>query len=290
MVLSAFLTKLFQTGLRSTLSVVLLCGAVPLTANEPFLQKPPAEWTESEALQVLNDSPWAHPIQSTEQVTPCDWAHPAFPALSSSEKAQLSDTLPPQSAGPVTADKAEYVLRINSIKPMQAAAERLIQLDDEKYSRYKTGIGLDPGGKPTNIHEHWYNLTDELAVSLVLKKPGPNGESFREYAFRPNDDGTVAMNVRHIFACSGIRTANGQIHGVVGSMLATEATITGMTGFWVSFPLVVDGKPLITHNDEKVEVRLIVNQHVFETTFTVSPRDLLDGTETVERIPPTVDE
>lgn len=172
---------------------------------------------------------------------------------------------------------------------MQAAAERLIQLD-EKYSRYETGIGLDPGGKPTNIDEHWYNLTDELAVSLILKKPGPNGESFRDYAFRPNDDGTVTMNVRHIFACSGIRTANGQIHGVVGSMLASEATITGMTGFWVSFPLVVDGKPLITHNDEneKVEVRLIVNQHVFETTFTVSPRDLFAGT--IERIPPTVDE
>jgi len=172
---------------------------------------------------------------------------------------------------------------------MQAAVERLIQLDG-KYSRYKTGVGLDPGGKPTTIHEHWYNLTDELAASLVLKKAGPNGESFRDYAFRPNSDGTVTMNVRHIFACSGIRTANGQIHGVVGSMLATEATITGMTGLWVSFPLVVDGEPLITHNDEKVEVRLILNQHVFETTFSVSPRDLLDGTETVERIPPTVDE
>jgi hypothetical protein len=73
-------------------------------------------------------------------------------------------------------------------------------------------------------------------------------------------------------------------------MCATEATLAGITGFWITFPLMVHGKPLITQNDEKVEVCLIVNQHVFETTFSVSPGDLFDGTETVERIPPTVDE
>jgi len=282
--------KLLQAGFRGTLSLALLCGTVPLAANESYPKKPPAEWTESEALQVLNDSPWARRVSSTVQATPCDFEHPAFPGLFPEEKAQQLNSLSTRPVSEtVTVDRAEYVLRLNSVKPMQAAAERLIQLDD-KYSGYKAGIGLEPGSKPTNIAERWYNPADELTVSLILRKPGPNGESFRDYAFQSLNDGAVAINVRHIFACSGIRTTNGQVYGVTAGICATEATITGMTGFWVTFPSVVDGKPLITHNDEKVEVRLIVNQHVFETTFSVSPTDLFDGTETVERIPPTVNE
>jgi hypothetical protein len=35
---------------------------------------------------------------------------------------------------------------------------------------------------------------------------------------------------------------------------------------------------------------MILNQHVFETTFYVNPSDLFDGTETALRIPPKVDE
>ena len=45
-------------------------------------------------------------------------------------------------------------------------------------------------------------------------------------------------------------------------------------------------RQFLLHRDEKVEFRMIVNQHVFETTFYVSPNDLFDGTETALRIPP----
>ena len=47
-----------QISLRSICCFVFATGSLPLTANEPFLDKPSAEWTEAEALQVLNDSPW----------------------------------------------------------------------------------------------------------------------------------------------------------------------------------------------------------------------------------------
>jgi len=58
----------------------------------------------------------------------------------------------------------------------------------------------------------------------------------------------------------------------------------------MSFPGIVDGKPLISHRDEKLEIRFIVNQRVFETTFIVNSTDLFDGTETVMHAPTRVDE
>jgi len=58
----------------------------------------------------------------------------------------------------------------------------------------------------------------------------------------------------------------------------------------MSFPSIVDGKPLFSHRDEKLEFRFILNQRVFETTFIVNSTDLFDGTETVMHTPTRVDE
>jgi hypothetical protein len=58
----------------------------------------------------------------------------------------------------------------------------------------------------------------------------------------------------------------------------------------MSFPRIVDGKPLITHRGERLEFRLVANQRVFEATFNVNPTDLFEGTERRILIPLTVDE
>jgi hypothetical protein len=58
----------------------------------------------------------------------------------------------------------------------------------------------------------------------------------------------------------------------------------------MTFPSDVVGKPLISHREEKLEFRFILNQRVFETTFIVSPTDLFDGTETTMYTPTKVDE
>ena len=52
-----------------------------MTANEDFLSKPPEEWSEAEALQVLNNSSWAHTETSTVQDTQCDYEHPVYAGL-----------------------------------------------------------------------------------------------------------------------------------------------------------------------------------------------------------------
>jgi hypothetical protein len=277
----------FHIRLRSICCLALVAASVPVTANENFLSKPPEEWTEAEALQVLNDSPWARTVTTRVQDTPCDFEHPAYPGLFPEEMARRMDSISPaHPAETVKPDGAEYVVRLISVKPMQAAVERLISLN-EKWARYRGGYGLDPDSKPTNMAERWYNTADEITIAVVLKHPDPKGGSFRDYAFE-NRGSSVALVVRHIFPCAGIRTANGQIHAVTASMGTGEDHLG--SGIYMSFPRIVEGKPLITHRDEKLEFRFIANQRVFETTFNVNLADLFDGTETVMHIPSTVDE
>jgi hypothetical protein len=75
-----FLSQLCQIALHGLCVFTFVALSVSLAANEPFLSKPSNEWTETEALQVLNDSPWANTITTTTQDTPCDYEHAVFPA------------------------------------------------------------------------------------------------------------------------------------------------------------------------------------------------------------------
>ena len=119
-----------KAGLRWIVPLAFLSGTVSLTANEPFLGKPTSQWTEAEALQVLNDSLWAHRVEATVQSTPCDHQHPAFAGMYPEGVAQSLDlSSAPRAPGRVEPEKAEYVVRLNSVKPMQAfglAASRRI--------------------------------------------------------------------------------------------------------------------------------------------------------------------
>jgi hypothetical protein len=53
----------------------------------------------------------------------------------------------------------------------------------------------------------------------------------------------------------------------------------------LSFPRLIDGKPLISNVREKVEFRLVVNQRVFETSFFINASDVLDGSERTLYLP-----
>ncbi len=177
-------------------------------------------------------------------------------------------------------------MRLVSVKPMQAAVERLISLD-EKRDPYRQGIGFEPGSKPTNREESWYKPADEIIVVVSLKRPGPAGASFLDYAFENRADGT-AFIAHDLFACAGVRTANGQIYVVTNRI--REGKDKKASAIIMSFPSIVDGKPVISHRDEKLEFRFILKQRVFETTFFVNSADLFDGTETVMHAPTRVDE
>ena len=101
------------TSLFTAFAFTCVALSVPLAANEPFLSKPSNEWTETEALQVLNDSPWANTITTTTQDTPCDYEHAVFPGLFREEMAQISDLRSTQfPAESVKPNGAEYVVRL----------------------------------------------------------------------------------------------------------------------------------------------------------------------------------
>jgi hypothetical protein len=167
---SSLFPRFCRITFRGLCIFALAASSVPVTANEPFLNKPSNEWTEAEALRVLNDSP-AHTITKTTQDIQCDYEHPVYPGLFPEEMAQRVDSMSSKSpADAVKPDGAEYLVRLVSVKPMQAAVGRLVSLD-EKWEPYRHGIGLEPGSKPTDMAAHWYNLGDEIIVVVTLKRP-----------------------------------------------------------------------------------------------------------------------
>ena len=282
--------KSIRVGLRIICCFALVAASVPVTtANEPFLDKPSNEWTETEALQVLNDSPWAHTITTSTQDFQCEYEHPAYPETLDTythefaERLDSIDLTPP--AAPVKPDGAEYLVRLVSVRPIQAAVERLISMDRTKWAHYDGGFAPE-WNKPTNLAEHWYNPADEITISIILKHPGPSGASFHDYAFpRKNVPGS---GLRHLWPCAAVKTANGVRTAVLGgpAVYQNGSPFDDITLF---FPSTVKGKPLISHQNEKLEFRFIANQRVFDATFYVNPTDLFDGAETIIHLPSTVD-
>jgi len=72
-----------------------------------------------------------------------------------------------------------------------------------------------------------------------------------------------------------VPTANGQIYAVTNRI--RQGKDDKASTMIMSFPSIVDGKPLISHRDEKLEFRFILNHRVFEASFIVNPMDLFDG-------------
>lgn len=279
----------FQISLRCICCVALIVGSVPLTAREPYLSKPSQEWTEAEALNVLNDSPWAKTITTSTQDFQCDYEHPAVQGTFEEKFAREADSIspaPPAKAS-VKPDEAEYVVRLLSVKPMQSAAARLGIINREKWAQYDDGIGLPVDAEPTNLQTRWYNPADEITISVVLKHPGAGGESFREYAFHSNGPGEEIM---HVWPCAAVKTAIGATTAVTGG---PARCLNGKPcdDITLSFPSTLNGELLISHPNEKLEFRFIANQRVFEATFYVNVSDVfnLDGTATVMYIPHTYD-
>jgi hypothetical protein len=268
--------------------LILMASSLPLTRGEDPPNKPTTEWTQDEALRVLNDSPWAHTVTPTTQDTACDFEHPVFPGLFSEDQAALRDAGYP--AGSVSEavkpDTAEYLVRWLSAKPVQAAIERMMALNDV-WSFLAVRVNASDEGGPTNVEEHRYNIMDMITIAVILEHPGTDGLSFLDYAFSDHGHGLPSPGW-HVWPCAGLKTPNGQVHAdLLGGGHGFQSHANALE---LSFPRLVHGKPLITHANEKVEFRFVAKQRVFETTFTVDPKDLLDGSEPVEYLVTALDD
>jgi hypothetical protein len=256
-------------SLIGTSFLLLIAGAIPAASDEGYLNKAPQIWTDEEALTVLNDSPWAKTVKPSTQDMACGYKNPAIPGgFTEDEAERLEILVPTAQSDPVKPDGGEYLIRWQSVKPMQAAVQRLLALGDQ-WKDY----GRDPGtvgGNPTDLANGRYNTADMFGVSIILKHKGPNGESFLDYLFNLPKRGFPARGV-HLWACAALKTEE----GIVSPRVAT----TGHLGLekpaiTVWFPSSVHGKPLIIKPEEKVEFRLVAKQRVFEATFTINAAEL----------------
>lgn len=260
--------KTLSGYLMATSCLLLAAGAIPAASDESYLSKALQLRTEEEVLRVLNDSPWAKTVTPSTQDTACGYKNPAIPGEFTEDDAERLEILVPTGESvPVKPDRAEYLIRWQSVKPMQAAVQRLLALGDQ-WKEY--------GGEEHKAHvPGWENYrfytTGMIGISIILKHKGPEGESFLDYFFDMPKKALPAPGV-NLWPCACLKTEAGVTcaralgHGHMG--LENPA----ITMFFSSS---VHGGPLIAKPEEKVEFRFVAKQRVFEATFVIKADDLV---------------
>jgi len=276
---SAILSLVWRNLGRLGCCVLLMGLAIGLAEKAMPHGKPGLDLTEQEALKVLNDSPWAHTIRPTIQDTPCSYKNSAFPNLFPEDKAAAYDAeAPVVPTEVVKPDSSEYLIRFQSAKPVQMAIQSLLAMD-EKWSVYGAEVHFaskDDG--PTDLPNARYNEFDMITIAVILRHAGPDGTSLFDYGFKHNRNISPSDSLR-IWPCAGLRTSNGQTYArlIPANIFQGHGKFRSLQ---FSFPILIDGKRLISNPREKIEFRLVVNQRVFETSFDVNFSDLPDGSET----------
>ena len=264
-------SKAFCEFLIATSCLLLVTAALYAASDEGYPTKPPQLWTEEDALNILNDSPWAKTVKPSAQDTACGYKNPAIPGgFTEDEADKLEIRVPTDPAVTVKPDGAEYLIRWHSARPMQAAVQRLLALG-EQWKEY----GFESSSTNVPGSENYRSFTTGMVgISVILKHKGPEGESFLDYLFDPSGKGMLARRT-NLWPCAGLKTEEGvtfaQAEGHGG-----EAAIT------LFFPSAIHGRPLFAKTEEKVEFRFVARQRVFETTFAIRAEDLVpDQTEPV---------
>ena len=279
---SVAIPSLCRNSIRVACSVFLL-SCTSVTGQEHGSNSSTTEAIEQHALKVLNDSDWAHTVKPSLQDAPCTYQNPAFPDLYPRDKAFAADaTAPDRPPDPVKADDSEYLIRFQSAKPVQTAVQELLAIG-EKWSAYgarRWQVSEHDG--PTDLANARYNVADMITVAVVLKRSGPDGTNLFNYGYEDNGRKFPSHGFR-VFPCAGLRTTNGQVFAhVVPEAFGHDGKSKVLQ---LSFPRLIDGKPLSSRLDEKVEFRLVVYPRVFETTFYIDPSDVLDGSEKTLYLP-----
>lgn len=171
--------------LRLTLAFCVLAVAPLLGGGEPWERKPPAEWTQEEALALLNDSPWAQRVSLMQ--------------VSGRLLGQLPDgsvvvhrdgaSEPPRrySVEPVSIEpelvEAVYVVRWSSAAMVQQALARLEETNP---------VLREMQAPPAELSAQHYVLTarvveppTESAISALRRPPVLRDESGRLVRQRP---------------------------------------------------------------------------------------------------------
>jgi hypothetical protein len=131
---------------------------------------------------------------------------------------------------------------------VQAAVQQLLAIE-EKWSAYGTvRFQASEDDRPTDVANSWYSLGDMITVAVILKRPDPEGTTLADYGYREQDGRKSVSHSFVIWPCAGLRTGNGQ---VCAHVLAGATKPDGQPGaLQLSFPRLIDGKPLISNDHE----------------------------------------
>jgi hypothetical protein len=277
---SAAILPLWKSSIRIGSCMLLFWGA-SVTGQENRSGSLASEAVEQEALKVLNESDWAHTVTPTIQNAPCSYGNPAFPGLYPEDKAVGIDAAAPVVPSDVVKpDDSEYLIRFQSAKPVQTAVQQLLAMG-EKWSAYRAKqYPVSQTDGPTDVANARYNVADMITIAVILKHRGPDGTSMFNYGIEHNGHRSRSFRV---WPCAGLRTSTRMVFAHVvpeESGPDDESKVLQL-----SFPRLIDGKPLISNVREKVEFRLVVNQRVFETSFFINASDVLDGSERTLYLP-----
>lgn len=122
------------TGLARLLAgavVLLATAAVPAHSQSFWETKPASEWTLDEALEVLQDSDWAH----EEDVLVTRWRGAMTEQMTPMERVQQR----------VFGSWASYLIRWESAKPVQQAFDRLVGLGAPTSAEFQAPAPELPG-------------------------------------------------------------------------------------------------------------------------------------------------
>lgn len=262
-----------QTFWIACAAVLLSC--VGVVGQEKSLERSPADAAAEgafESIKVINASDWAHTISPSVQLQndPCEY---------SDQNTVDTDGTATASGDSVEPDTSEYLIRFQSAKPVQEAFQRLVDLGLPGYGREQDP--LSPADRPTELkaqHEgSHYNVADMITIAVILKHVGSDGTSLFDYGFSDNGRVFPSRSFR-VFRCTTLTTSNGEEPAHVAWPISDSPDLKS-AALELSFPRLVDGKPLISHERENVDFRMLVGHHVFASTFVINARDVLDGSE-----------
>jgi hypothetical protein len=233
--------------------------AAAVWAGDFWREKPASAWTAEEALELLRDSPWAREelvmvAQPSSRLT--GFEEEEFPEnLSGSSRGSSSRRQPsappppkppdivPQSA--TDASAARYLVRWESARPVQAAFERLRELDQGASAEFQAPAPRLP--------------EDRYVVTVKVTRPS----KIIPDLFTRMSRGELRKRAR-------LRTRSGE-----AEPLEVERSGKGAAAaVHFLFPREVNGQPLLAAAKEKVEFEFRGRYIDLRTKFEIHPDDI----------------